>query len=296
MFGLGAMLYNKGRITGELPENPSEREQWALEGKKPESILINGEWMPIARISPYGGMMTLAASVLNNAEKIDQSAGFGQRIYEGLTEGAESTLGSVLNQPMVTGPQEALAALTGRSQRGGDNPLADFVGSMAGSFVPTAVAQAARIEGVQRRPENLMQEVASRIPGLQEMAPARLNIFGEPVQSGGGALNTMLNPLTTTSDVRETDPLVKELSRVGVNISAMSRGKGETTEMYNYRQREAGRVIRQDLSELVQSRDYNMATPQEQKRMILDAVRSVRRELSDYLKSEYNISPSGDES
>ena len=296
MFALGAMLYNKGRITGELPESPAEREQWALEGKKPESILINGEWLPISRISPYGGMMTLAASVLNNAEKIDQSASVGQRIYEGLTEGAESTLGSVLNQPMVTGPQEALAALTGRSQRGGNNPLEDFVGSMAGSFVPTVVAQAARTEGVQRRPENLLQEVASRIPGLQEAAPVRLNIFGEPVQSGGGVLNTMVNPLTSTSDVRETDPLVKELSRVGVNISAMSRAKGETTEMYNYRQREAGRVIRQDLTELVQSNDYNMATPENQKRMILDAVRSVRRELSDYLKNEYGINPDGDES
>lgn len=295
MFALGAMLYNKGRITGEFPESPAEREQWALEGKKPESILINGEWMPISRISPYGGMMTLAASVLNNAEKIDQSASVGQRIYEGLTEGAESTLGSVLNQPMVTGPQEALAALTGRSQRGGNNPLADFAGSMAGSFVPTAIAQAARAEGIQRRPENLLQEIASRVPGLQEMAPARLNILGEPVRSGGGVLNTMLNPLTSTEDVRETDPLVKELSRVGVNISAMSRGKGETTEMYNYRQREAGRVIRQDLTELVQSNDYNMATPEERKRLILDTVRSVRRELSDYLKSEYNISPSGDE-
>jgi hypothetical protein len=296
MFALGAMLYNNGRLTGEMPESTGEREQWALEGKKPESILIDGEWLPIARISPFGGMMTLAASVMKNAEGIDQTAGVAQQAFEGVSKGAQSTLASVLNQPMVTGPQEALAALTGRSERGGDNPLADFAGSMAGSFVPTAVAQAARAEGIQRRPETLLQEVTSRIPGLQDTAPARLDIFGEPVRSGGGVLNTMVNPLTSTADRRAIDPLVAELSRVGANIAPMSRGKGESTEMYNYRQREAGRVIRQTLTELIQSNDYNAATPTQRKRLIRDVVQSVRRELSDYLREQYNIRTSGDES
>jgi hypothetical protein len=295
MFALGAMLYNNGRLTGEMPENAAEREQWSLEGKKPESILINDEWVPISRISPFGGMMTLAASVLRNAEKLDPNASTAQRTYEAATKGAEATLRSVMNQPMVTGPQEALNALTGRSERNSGSPLADFAGSMAGSFVPTVVAQAARAEGIQRRPENLVQEIASRIPGLQEMAPARLDIFGEPVRSGGGAVNTMLNPLTSTADRRATDPLVAELSRVGANIAPMSRKKGETTEMYNYRQREAGRVIRQELAALIQTGEYRSLPAKEQRRLIADTIRSVRRELSDYLEENFGITSGEDE-
>jgi len=131
---------------------------------------------------------------------------------------------------------------------------------------------------------------------MQDTAPARLDIFGEPVRSGGGVLNTMVNPLTSTADRRAIDPLVAELSRVGANIAPMSRGKGESTEMYNYRQREAGRVIRQTLTELIQSNDYNAATPTQRRRLIRDVVQSVRRELSDYLREQYNIRTSGDES
>lgn len=282
MFGLGAYLYNQGVLTGELPEAQAEQEQWRLEGRQPESLLVNGQWVPIARISPYGGMMTMAASMLQNI-----AAKSGESVTKQLYTGAGVAGRSLLNQPMVTGPKEALEAAVGRSQSG--EPMERYVQGIAGSFVPTGVAQLARSEGVQRLPQTMAQQVTSRIPGLQETAPARLNIFGEPVQKASGALNVAVNPLPFTRDVRSTDPLVRELSTTGVNIAAMAKKKGESMDLYQYRQREAGRYVREDLEALVQSPTYQEADLTQKRQLIQRTVRSARDEFARWLKENYQI-------
>lgn len=286
MFALGAELYKNGVLTGEAPKQ-GEMEQWRLEGKQPESILINGQWYPIARISPYGSMMTMAASLL-------QKSG-GDDVIKAITEGtagetASAVSTSLLNQPMVTGPKELLEAAVGRSMENED--VGDYIAKQAGSFVPSIIGQAARAEGVQRLPQTMLQNISSRIPGMQDTAPMRLNIFGEPVEKPKGMLNVMMNPLPFTPDVRAKDPLVKEMSRVGVNIGAMKRAAGEDMATFQYRQKEAGAFVRQDLEALVQSDDYLQADSASQKKMIRATVTKARTDFSDWLKENYDIDTS----
>lgn len=288
MLALGADLYRKGLMTGEFPQNPTEREQWRLEGKRPESLLVGGQWLPISRISPFGNMMTMGASVVQNAEEGGQAPTLMGALAEAAMSPGESALTisrSLLNQPMVTGPKELLEAATGR-QKG---EVETYLGNLAGSFVPSIVAQAARTEGVQRQPQSLTESIASRIPGMQETAPARLNIFGEPVQAPTGALNTMVNPLTGSPDVRQTDPLVAELARVKANIGALGKKKNEPFELYQYRQREAGKFVKEDLAALFQSPEYQQAPVEEQRKLIKRTVASARNDLSQWLKANYNI-------
>lgn len=284
MFALGAELYKNGVLTGEAPKGGAEMEQWRLEGKQPESILVNGQWYPVARISPYGSMMTMAASLL-------QKSG-GKGVLEGIAQGgvggtASAVSTSLLNQPMVTGPKEILEAAVGRSMN--DEDVGDYFAKQAGSFVPSIVAQAARAEGVQRLPQTTLQNISSRIPGMQSSTPMRLNIFGEPVEKPKGVLNVMLNPLPFTPDVRSKDPLIKEMSRVGVNIGAMKKGTGEDMAMYQYRQKEAGAFVREDLESLVQSDEYQQADTASQKQMIRSTVTKARKDFSDWLKDNYNL-------
>jgi hypothetical protein len=274
-FALGSYLYSQGKLTGEMPQNPSEQEQWRLEGKQPESLLIGGQWIPIARVSPYGGMMTMAASVMHES----QSGGVGKMLAE-----APGTISrSVLNQPMVTGPKELLEAATNRTS------TTDYSGNIVGSFVPTIVSQMARSEGKQRMPQNLLQQVTSKIPGLQDTAPERLNIFGEPVQKAKGIINVGVNPLPFTADQRSNDPLVREMSRIGANIGALGKNTGEAFERYQYRQREAGKFVRQDLEALVQSQEYQEADLEEKRHLMQSTVTKARNDLDRYLKETYNI-------
>jgi len=290
LFALGAKFYQDGLLTGEYPADPAEQEQWRLEGKQPESLLVNGQWVPISRISPYGGVMTLAASVMK-----EQEDNAGMSASDQLAELGLTTARSVLNQPMVTGPKEALEALTNRSQGSGQGVGSRFATNVAGSFVPSFIAQAARAEGKQRMPQGPMEAITSRIPGLQDTAPERLNIFGEPVQKAEGLLNTMVNPLTGTPDQRQRDPLIKEIADLGMNIAPLRRKKGEDLDMYQYRQREAGRFVREDLTALVSGPDWAQTPPEERRRMINATIRQARQDLETYLKENFSVPPSQDE-
>jgi hypothetical protein len=138
-------------------------------------------------------------------------------------------------------------------------------------------------------PQTLGQEVTSRIPGMQKSTPVRLDIFGQPVEKAGGKLNVMLNPLPFTPDRRAKDPLVAEMSRIGVSIGAMGKKKGEDFGMYQYRQREAGKWVREDLESLVRSEEYRTSAPDEQRRLMKRTVESARNEFSRYLKENYDI-------
>ena len=287
MFALGAELYNNGVLTGEAPSG-AEMEQWRLEGKTPESILIGKEWIPISRISPYGSMMTLAASVLQkNKSGIEQ--GVGEALKGMLTEeeAVQTMSRSLLNQPMLTGPKDILEATMGRSMQG-DN-LGSYAKQQAGSLIPTGIAQLARSGGEQYLPQSIGQEITSRIPGLQGDTPVRLNVFGEPVQKPSGVFNTAISPLPASRDLRGSDPLIEELSRVGANVGALERGKGEAIEMYQYRQQEAGKFLREDLTALFQSPEYLEADPTEQRRLISKVSRDGRAELGRLLKESYQI-------
>jgi hypothetical protein len=277
MLALGNELYENGVLTGEAPSSPAEMEQWRLEGKTPESILIGKQWIPIARISPYGSMMTLAASMR-------------QRNKDGgidLIGAGATTARSLLNQPMVTGPKDILDAATNRSMQ--DTQAGNYLSRQVGSLVPTGIAQLARSGGEQFLPQNFVQEVTSRIPGLQGNTPVRLNVFGEPVQKPSGVFNTAISPLPASQDLRESDPLIEELSRVGANVGALQRGNGEAIEMYQYRQQEAGKFLREDLTALFQSPEYLEADPTEQRRLISKASRDGRTELGRLLKESYQI-------
>lgn len=287
LFALGAELYNNGVLTGEAPSG-AEMEQWRLEGKTPESILIGKQWIPISRISPYGSMMTLAASVLQK-NKSGTEQGVGAALTGMLTEeeAAQTMSRSLLNQPMLTGPKDILEATMGRSMQG-DN-LGSYAKQQAGSFIPTGIAQLARSGGQQYLPQTIGQEITSRIPGLQGDTPVRLNVFGEPVQKPSGVFNTAISPLPASQDTRESDPMIAELSRVKANIPAIKQQTGEPIEMYQYRQREAGKFLREDLSALFQSPEYLEADPAEQRKMIIRASEAGRDELSRLLKESYQI-------
>lgn len=290
LFGLGSYLYNKGVLTGELPSGPAEQEQWRLEGKQPESLKIGDGWIPISRISPFGGTLTMAASMLQNAEKAGAEGTLGALTEAPVASGLTVTR-SLLNQPMVTGPKEALEALATSSPDDAERLGQRFLSSMAGSFVPTGIAQIARAEGVQRLPQTVGQAVTSRIPGLQETAPMRLDIFGEPVEKAAGLANVALNPLPATRDRTKTDPVVAEMSRVKAAVAPMARGSGEDMALYQYRQREAGKFVREDLTSLMQSEEYQAADDATKRELIQDAVTAARRDLATYLKENFGIKP-----
>jgi hypothetical protein len=274
LVGLGAYLYERGILTGDLPENEGERELWALQGKQPNSIKIGSQWFPLGQIAPLGNVLTMAATMKAEQER----KGPDYSAMDFMVDSPFAITRSVLNQPMVTGPREALEGATGGTQKG-----LRYFRNFAGSFVPSIFAQVARAEGVQRVPQGALEAVLSRVPGMQEAAPARLDIFGKPVQTGAG-----LGGLFRTEQGKN-DPLVRELGRLDKGVEPLQRWKGEDFAQYQLRQREAGPLVREQLNRLFASSLYRSATDAEKRDLIGERVERARRRSTDRVERQYGI-------
>lgn len=273
IIGLGFYLYDRGVLTGEAPTSEREQEQWRLEGKTPNSILVNGKWYPVGNIAPTGNMLAIAANMKQQAQEgtlLERTAASGIDVMR-----------TMLDVPMLTGPREALEAISGRK----DTNRERYLQNLLGSFVPAGLSQVSRIEGTQKLPQTLGESVLSRIPGLNKGIPERLNVFGEPVQKPSGLLNVAVSPLPASEDIRQRDPLVAEMSSVGVELGPLSRGKDqrgtqESLESYQNRQRLAGTALRQGLERLIASPGYQKASPERKKERIEQQAERIRKRFS----------------
>ena len=271
LLALGSYLYEQGVLTGDLPLDTAGREQWRLENKKPNSILIGGQWLPIGQMAPMGNMLAIAASMKQSAE----SESVDPALTDNLAALPFATARGVLNQPMVTGPKDALEAVLG-----GGTEAKRYGRSLAGSFIPSGIAQLTRaISPTEREPQSMLQAALSRIPGLQGVAPERLNIFGEPMQTG-----TRMG--FASADLRRADRTVAEMARVGAKEGPVQKWRDEPFEQYQMRQRLAGQNTRMALNQLFMSPYYLAATDNEKRELISDYVKQARDYTTEYLKAQ----------
>lgn len=270
--GVGFYLYDQGVLTGEAPSSPSEREQWLTEGKTANSILIGDNWYEVGRLSPYGNLLSMAANIRQNASEEGKSS------EERVLAGGVDVVSSMLNQPMVTGPRDLLNAATGKR----DGDAESWIQKTAGSFVPSFIGSIARSEGVRRQPQSILsgQGITSRIPGMQQGTPARLGIFGQQTEIPGGLFNVGISPVPRQRDLRKSDPLVAELSRVGARIGAVDRPTGMDFGDYQNIQREVGPLVRDRLERIMSSPSYQQADDERRKELIQKTVRNTRAQYT----------------
>ena len=278
LVGLGIYLALQDRMTGAAPVETSKREQWRLEGRQPNSILIGGKWIPVGRIAPMGSLLAVGANLVARHRA-------GGTAVEKAGAVPFDIARTVLDQPMVTGVSRTLEAVTDPSGGAAEEWVSDQVGSL----VPTIVAQSARSDGLQRRPGSLGESVKARIPGLASAVPVRRNVFGEPVRVAGG-VGAALNPLAGVQDRRQLDPLVQTLSDAGVSIAPLVRRQGESQALYEWRQEQGGAWLREDLAALVGSEEFAAADQVERKRLIRSQVLRTRSEFSRQLREQYGLS------
>lgn len=296
LVGLGMYLAKEGVMTGAAPLTTAEREQWRLEGRQPNSLLIRGEWIPVGRIAPLGSVLAVGANLYNvgakNADTETPSVLEAAKAATTTSGGLGGTLftvpRTVLDQPMVTGVSNTLKALT--EPEGGIGQTTErFIRDQVGSFIPTGIAQLARAEGGQNMPQSLSDALRARIPGMGGDIPKRLNIFGGQVGTTRGVFDTALNPLGGVPDVRATDPVVRAMNEAGVAVAPIMRRKGEPIATYQWRQKEAGQWIHDDLQALIALPEYQAATKAERAELIKDQVRRTRSAFSRQVKAQYGV-------
>ena len=102
-----------------------------------------------------------------------------------------------INKTFMRGLSDAMNAIHDPS-RYGDR----WVQSFGGTVVPSGVSQLARtIDPVLRKPENFIEKIKSRTPGLTSDIPPRRNTFGEIIKRWEGSFEErFLSPVKRSKE------------------------------------------------------------------------------------------------
>ncbi len=252
---LGTKLFAKGLIALGFPKSERERKLWELEGKKPNSIKVGGKWRDVQALGPVGNLLVIGGYF---QQALDSKGSPTEAMVEAMAGGAKS----FTEQTFVRGVNLAVDALT--------DPEASFerwFTSMAGSVVPTIVADIARAQDdISRLAVGPKERIQSRIPIYRKGLPSKLNVFGQDLpRYGGNVLETMIDP-TRPSKIRQ-DVVVDELRRLwdkDIKVSPTQLGdkagydvltKEENTQLWQ----RAGELTYKALFNLINNQAYKEA-------------------------------------
>jgi hypothetical protein len=290
---MGYRLAASGQATGMRSKEAGERNVDDAAGRPAGAVLVGGRWHQVAPFSPQGNLIVLGATMFHDKDKGPAKlVGAGTNI--------------ILEQPMLKGMNDVLESL-----KNPDRSAESVTSSTVGSFVPTLVADAAALIDHSRRiskPENfgqaLYRGIESRIPGVRQALPERLDVLGRPMTQ---EQTQAVDPTLSQSAKELTDPLLKELVVNKVKIGfpeklkfdppgmtavqihqAKKAGKTpekveESEEEYRLRSALVGRIAELRISQLIRQQTYQNLMPGDmRKERIESAVNGARTEAGQY--------------
>lgn len=203
---IGAALYRTGRVSLDYPDSEAEREQWRLEGRRPNAVRVDledggSEWQTPIVWGPMGNLLLVGA----HFQRAFDDSGSPTEAFEKAIIG---TAKSFTEQTFLTGVNRILEALTDPEARAGQVATQTLA-----SFIPTIVADVARAtDDLQRRTETLQERMMARVPVLRERLEPQIDALGRERTRPTTIHKTMLDPRRPTTEI--DDPVVNELRRL----------------------------------------------------------------------------------
>lgn len=250
---LGSKLYENDLINLSFPTSPREREQWELEGRKPNTIKVGDQYRSVATLGPAGLVLVVGGQYQKALKETGSH-------FNALVQAFAGAAKSVTEQSFLRGVNQAIEAIS--------DPARSFKGFFSGliaSIVPTIVSDVSRAtDDVERRSEGITDRLKSRVPGLRQTLEPQVNTLGQNIETPN-FLTTMLDP-TRPSEVSD-DPVVLELRRLwdaGEKVSPTQLGdkagfKVLTPEQNTALWTRAGELTKGKLNGLIQMEQYQSA-------------------------------------
>lgn len=216
---VAADLAMSGQITGKGPENKAQREAMVRQGWQPYSIKVDDRYFAYNRLDPLGATLGLAADMVEILANDDYGIEKEKSIEELVVASSMAIANNVMSKTYLSGLSEMFEAMSD-PQRYGEG----FFQRLAGSVVPTGLAEVARAQDpYMREVQSMLDAVRRRTPGLSEDLPVRRNLWGEPVsyQSGLGNAYDMFSPIYSRS--KRSSPIDAEILRLEANITMPPR-------------------------------------------------------------------------
>lgn len=244
---VGYYLASQGKLLAGRPTpNTAEANQFDLEGKQGNSVRVGEEWRQVQRFSPVGNLLLLGGHLYEAQHDPESTlATIGVRSVTALGQ-------TVYEQSFLRGMDDLTGAL--RDERGGAKRYAE---GLAGSVIPAAVGRLAQgMDPVVRDVDGPRERIMSRVPGLSDELPARVDQFGREVRREGGIPRALLDPTAARRDRTLDDPVVAELARVGAQVTRLKKKGAEARGAFQERATMDGQDLEALLLEAIESVEY----------------------------------------
>lgn len=209
-----------GMLTGGGEPEKERKAADRIAGWKPYSIRIGNKFYEYRRLEPLGMLLGMAADISELSDYMSREESDNWMKMAGMAFAQNITNKTFLSQ--LTNLIKAIS----EPQQYGDN----YLGAMAGSFVPGVVGQAARardpwerdtdpdknLKGLAYMWDDVKRDILARIPGQREKLPLRRDALGQPMPITDSP--SMFNPIRT-GELRTDDPVAMELAAARARVS-----------------------------------------------------------------------------
>jgi hypothetical protein len=272
-----------GFVTGGGPSDPRERAMLYATGWRPYSIKVGDDYYAFNRLEPLGMILGISADFAEIAGELSEA-----EADEVVAMISGSISKNLVSKTWLTGLSDTLAAIQDPDQYG-----EQWVQGLAGTVIPTGVAQANRVlDPVLRDTQTVLDKIKSRIPGYSDDLPPRRNLFGEPITLSGGLGPDILSPIYTG---RRTGNLAaEEMVKLKVAPGMPARkieGVDLTPEQYDEYVKLAGQKLQAKVETVIKTPEYKALSDDAKGRLLEDIVRDLRTEAAEQMTVKYpNIS------
>ncbi len=245
-----------GLITGAPPRDPRDRRLWYAQNAQPYSVKVGDTWYAYGRLEPLGMLVGMSADFASMYQFMDADDAEVHEMAGALTA---SMAHNLLSKTWLKGVSDLILAVVDSERYG-----ASWVQSFSGTLIPTGVAQMARADDpLLRYTTTVWDKLQSRIPGMTDNIPARVDVWGNDISlapQDSNALVNFFNPIYLRKVAN--DPVAKEMLRMKVGISAARKSMGAyrlSPEEYVDYSRIRGRLAHRMLAATMASPDYRIA-------------------------------------
>ena len=275
VLAIGVEMGKKGLIALDRPTTEKEQKLWELEGRKANSIYINGKWRSPIVLGPAGNLLLIGGH-FNQAFQESGSP------TEALANAVSGSAKSFTEQTFLTGINSVVSAL-----KDPERFATGYLGQMVASTVPTIVSDVARAtDPLERRTETIPQKIQARIPIARRELEPQIDVLGREKQSIGNPLEILADPTRPSPDI--SNPTIQELRRLtntGFKVSPTLLGdkkgyKGLTTQENTRLWKRAGEITTEKLESLFSKETYQkLADDQKGKlvEMVVNKSKTVAR-------------------
>ena len=273
--------FNKGEITGSLPESKTERDSWYRQKKQPWAMKFGDTWYSYRRVEPFNTVIASAYVAYDAATKTDDQ----KRIDEIFFEIAQGMKNNVIDGSYFQGLQAVMnrhQKSKGAIARWGASwvPYSSFFRSMSRGYEVLTEGNAKAREG-----NEFQKAFSSVLPWLIDKPPAKLDVWGEEAIIPGGVFRQWL-PFKWSEETN--DPVEKELERLGYFPSVPNQTvkiKGEDVELdddiYRKYVHSFGSKAKERLNKAISQKGYQRAAKlgnrdKEQLAMLRNYVRATK--------------------